>query len=166
MLIQLAITIVKVAEDTFHSHALLRLLNWLHLPQMLLYDQTRPVGLRLLTELAGGADSLWRPKDDRVWVAGDVWVVPQVSKCWNARSGVGEARSPVLWNASKIVDRLDPRYPVQEQMVSHGASFRSTFELVFDLSKPFTDMHEPYLQAMADHDLDFFSTEVVRRLAE
>lgn len=59
MLISLAIRIVQVADDTFHCHALLRLLNWLHLPQMLLYDKTRPVGLRLLTELAGGIDSPW-----------------------------------------------------------------------------------------------------------
>ena len=37
---------------------------------------------------------------------------------------------------------------------------------MFDPAKPLTDVHERYLRALADHDLEFFSTTVVRRLAE
>jgi hypothetical protein len=180
-LLLLAIQIIKVSEETFFQDALLRLMHWLCLPQMLENKRTFELACRLLMEISTPElykvqEFLhWQPKIlNHVYFLQDPdreFLTPLVSHTDLQVFNQMPHRSPGLLNpAEESVG--GPSY------AKFRVSFRQTFRKVFDSklleatssgkgpapAKHIKLLHAQYLGLMALYDIEFFAQTAIPEL--
>jgi hypothetical protein len=177
----LAVQIVKVSEESFYQDALLRLMNWLCLPQMLENRRTYDLGCRLLMEIS--TPELfkvqefmhWQPKLlNHIFLLKDEerdFCTPLVAHTDSQVFNQMPHRSPGLLN-SRAEGFGGPAY------AKFRVSFQQTFHALFDPSlmehqaasrtgapeRSVRFLHEQYLDLMAIYDIEYFQATAIPEL--
>jgi hypothetical protein len=177
----LAIQVIKVSEEAFYQDNLMRLMNWICLPQMLEHKRSFDLACRLLLEIA--TPELFKVQEFMHWqpkLLNHIFFLKDEDK---------DFCTPVVAHTDlQVFNQMPHRSPglLNARTESYGGpafakfrlSFPLTFRSIFDsrfLEQPASGkaatrerspklLHQQYLDLMAIYDLEFFQETAIPEL--